>query len=261
MRSTYKAGVSILLAACLLAGSTHAQEEQADDSQKARLLKFAANNSTFDSAVETLGRDLYRRQIESCTSIDQAVRQLPTPYGALEFRADINGQFPPPTSGLWAEHVKILGCGRVYQMNMLAVARPGKQPMLLALLPGETLSDPSAQRNAERIGAITVKKADDTCSDEARVGNTKLIGFKQSDGSLGKTDVQQGWFEEWTYRFCQKDVPVQMAFMPNDKGGFDIKARVAASGTQPAVPAPKPDAAAVAAPAETGAASPAAPAQ
>jgi len=74
--------------------------------------------------------------------------------------------------------------------------------------------------------------------------NTAVLGYKQSNDTIGKTDAHLSWFEELTYRFCQKDVAVQMAFLPKDDGALDIKARPAdlvipvAPGAKPATAAP-----------------------
>lgn len=246
MRLTYKAGLSLSLIGVLLAGmlgGAHAQDSTGEDrltASKRNLMVFAANNARFDQRVESEARILFRRQFPECTNVDQLVRQLPVPYGILVFQENKDNTFPPPRTGLWAEHVKMRGCNKIWQINMLAVARnDATQPMLLALLPGDTLADPSAQRGAERIGATAIRKSDASCSDDARARNTRMLGFKQADGSVGKTDVKEGWFEEWTYDFCQKQVPAQLAFIPDGSGGYDIKARMIGAAA-PVAPAQKP---------------------
>lgn len=213
---------------CLWAGYGHAQDTTAE--QKAELLKFAANNNAFDDRVEAMGRELFRRQKLNCGPVDQALRQLPTPYGSITFPADPKGTFPAPLSGLWIEHVKIRACDKVLQTNMLVVARKNDEPLIFALLPGDTLSDPSAQGEAERVGAMTIKKADESCLEDAKAFYTRQLGFRQASGGTGKKDQGLGWFEEWTYTACEKVVPVQMVFLPKPAGGYEIKARMTAEG-------------------------------
>lgn len=224
-----------------------AQSESGADSTT-RLMQFAANNAEFDATVEARATELFKTQITACAVPEKAVRQLPSIYGEVYFPADPKGEFPYPERGVWAEHVKVKGCGRIWTVNMLAVARDTeegqKPPMLLALMPGDTLGDPAVQRSAERIGATAVKKADaETCADDPYATYTKILGFLQDDGTLGKTDAGKGWFEEWTYRFCQRDIPVQMAYTANGKGGYDIKARIVPT-SMPNVPTQKPTTAA-----------------
>lgn len=237
MRTTYKA-LTLIAFLSLWTISSHAQEIQGDTAPNKALLQFAANNAAFDARVEDTGKTLYRRQISACTTMDRAVRQLPTPYSTLSFPNQPN--FPAPNKGIWAEHVKVLGCGRLWQINMLAVGRDNDQPMLMALLPGETLSDPGSQRSTERMGATAIKKADSSCADDPKASYTRMLGYKQLDNTIRKTDAGEGWFEEWTYRFCQKAVAVQMAFVPDGSGGFEIKARVAGA-PGPQTPQTKPD--------------------
>lgn len=245
MRSTYKAltlSISLLTALAALPA-------QANDA----LMRFAANNEAFDQRVTDAAKDFFRRQIEICRETpDRAVRQLPTGYGNITFPPAANS-FPAPTSGLWAEHVKLRACNKIWQINILAIGQNNTNPLLLNLLPGDTNADPASQRSAERIGAAAIKKADqDSCADNPTAMNTHTLGYKQADGTVGKTDAQQGWFEQWDYKFCQKTVPVQLAFTPDGSGGYDIKARLASPSTTPQ-PAAKP----VTVPAPAAAASPA----
>lgn len=212
-----------------------------DAGENQLLLKFAANNQAFDKNVNAQAKSLFLRQFPGCTAVTQIVRQLPDAYGTIVFPpATAKEKFPAPISGLWAEHVKIRACNKVYQVNLLATGQTDGTVVLLALLPGETRADPAIQRDAERIGAISITKADATCSDAPVASNTKFLSYRGADGNLSSTDVQQGWFEEWTYRFCQKDVPAQLAFLPNAEGGFDVKARPVGIAT-PQVPVSKPD--------------------
>ncbi len=124
---------------------------------------------------------------------------------------------------------------------MLTVAKAGAAPILLGLLPGDTLTDPATQSTAERTGAREIKKADaQTCAADAKARYTTFLGYRQANGTLSKTDARLGWFEEWTYNFCQKTIPVQMAFIPNTKGGIDVKARIVPA-VAAAIPAAKPE--------------------
>gem|GEM_PF-2560801 len=242
MRMTYKARLSIVLAACLLAWPAMAQDSE--NEQNTRLMQFAANNEAFDGRVEETARDLFKRMIPDCAAIEQTVRQLPTRFGRMTFpKATVENRFPTPVYGVWAEHVKIKACNKIWAINMLGVSRTKGEPLLLALLPGDTLADPAAQHDAERVGSITIKKADsESCADDPHPSYTRMLGYKQADGTVGKMNAMQGWFEEWDYRFCQKTVPVQMAFLPNAKGTYDIKARVVPQ-TTPKTPEVKPVAA------------------
>jgi hypothetical protein len=245
MRRTYKAtpcnALFVLIAwlGLSLAAPVHAQDTA--EANKRQLLQFAANNDAFDRAVTENAKALYRKQVEGCQAVDQAVRQLPTPYGTISFPPPSTLKFPYPDNGLWAEHVKIRGCGKVWQINMLAVAQKNdKAPLLLALLPGDTLSDPGSQGSAIRMSATAIRKADATCADDAKPDYTRVLGYKQADGTLGKADAGNGWFEEWQFKFCGKTLPVQIAFIPDGAGGYNIKTRIvgdAASAAPPAKPA------------------------
>jgi catechol 2,3-dioxygenase-like lactoylglutathione lyase family enzyme len=238
MRKTYNAVFILLL--FLLALPSFAQDEDPVVANKRQLMQFAANNDAFDKVITDMARVLYRRQVAECGDIDQAVRQLPTPYGALSFPANAARKFAAPDSGLWVEHVKIRGCARIWQINILAVGQKDlQQPLLLALLPGETLSDPGAQGNAIHMAAVAIRHADATCADDAKAYYTRMLGFKQPDGTMGKADDGQGWFEEWLFKFCGKTVPAQVAFIPDGAGGFDIKTRIVGE-TPVATPVSKP---------------------
>jgi hypothetical protein len=242
MRLTYKALLWVILLA-FLAAPVFAQVDtgkEEEDADKRALMEFAANDLAFDKTVEAAARDLFVEQAENCKreNIEQSVRQLPTPYGRLMFPPTKKGVFAAPWKGLWAEHVKMRACGRVWQTNMLAVARANDNPLLLALLPGDTIADPASQRTADRIAATALRKSDAGCADDPKVLYTRIIGFKQADGSIGPANADLGWFEEWDYRFCQKRPQVQMAFVLNAAGSYDIKARLAAPAA--ATPAPKP---------------------
>jgi hypothetical protein len=237
MRTTYKA--LLLLIVWLAPAWAVLAQDMDKDSPEYKLMRFAANNEDFDRRVETAAKEMFRNQI-NCGATEQTLRQLPTLYGKLAFDGPRDG-FAAPTYGLWAEHVKVRACGKLWQINMLAVAQRNANPLLLGMLPGETFSDPGAQRDAERIGATSIRKSDDTCADEARAFYTRFLGYKQADGTLGKTNQNQGWFEEWDFKFCQKIVPIQMAFVPNTAGGFDIKTRLV-NAANPQTPASKPPA-------------------
>lgn len=244
MRLTYKAGLLTLamtLAMTLAVQPLAHAQEDTETNSTTRLMQFAANNADFDKTVEAQAQTLFAKQIPSCAKPEKAVRQLPRSYGNLQFPPDPKGLFPYPAHGVWSEHVKIKGCNAIWSINMLAVGKEGgKAPLLLALMPGDTLADPAVQKTTERIGATAIKKADaDTCADDPYATYSKIIGYLQAGGQLAKTDAGNGWFEEWTYKFCQKDIPVQVAFTPNGSGGYDIKARVVPAA-MPKVPAQKP---------------------
>lgn len=240
MRMSYKAGVLFFAAALFVAAPPARAEGAEDTEQTTRLMQFAANNSDFDKIVEDAAERNFKLQISDCAAPEKAVRQLPVQYGKIEFPYENANTFPPPVGGIWAEHVKVRGCGKVWDINMLAVAMPNKTPRLLALLPGNTQADPSVQRAAEKIAAVTIKKTtENVCADTPKSSYTKVIGYKQADGTVGSKNANAGWFEEWTFRYCQKTVPVQMAFIPNETGSYDIKARIVPSA-QPKVPESKP---------------------
>jgi hypothetical protein len=165
---------------------------------------------------------------------------MPTPYGTLQFPVSETNKFPAPEHGLWAEHVKLHACNRVWQVNMLAIAQKQANPLIFAMLPGETLAEPSAQQEAERVGNMSIRKTDESCASEARAFYTRFLGYRQADGTPGKANVQLGWFEEWQFKFCQKDILAQMAFLPRPGGGgYEIKTRLN-NAANPGTPAAKP---------------------
>lgn len=243
MKATCKRAVlNLVLTALLAALPAHAraQERETPKDQETRLMLFAANNGDFDAAVMQKAKTLFATQIDDCKTPGRPVRQLPTAYGELSFPPAPEGKYPYPTRGTWAEHVKTQGCGQVWTINMLAVARDGAAPLLLALLPGDTRNDPATQSGTEKIGASAIKKADaESCAADAVARYTRFLGYKHGTSAPNGTDGNEGWFEEWTYRFCQQTLPVQMAFLPNAKGSYDIKARVVPA-TAPDAPATKP---------------------
>jgi len=121
----------------------------------------------------------------------------------------------------------VQACGKVQQVNMLAVARGSGYPVLLTTLPGTTYSDPSSQNDTEALVVNYLRKYDPKCVAPPVFLNTYLAGFIQEDGKLGKTDVKKGWFEQWTYRFCNNIYPAQIAYLPNSSASYDIKVRIA----------------------------------
>jgi hypothetical protein len=211
-----------------------------DAAQTQRLLQFAANNDDFDRIVSAQARDVFARQFPGCTPVLQVVRQLPQALSDLSFPAGTpQNLYPAPTGGLWIEHVKIRACDRVRQVNLLAIGQNTKKVLMLALIPGDTHADPAIQREAERVAAAVITKADATCVQTPVAKNTRFLGFRGADGSLHATDTDTGWFEEWDYRFCDRDVATQVAFIPGSNGALSIKARLP-DAVVPQAPAPKP---------------------
>ncbi|HEY8964420.1 MAG TPA: hypothetical protein VIN59_08180, partial [Alphaproteobacteria bacterium] len=164
----------ILMALIFLSSALPAMAQEAP--QNKALMQFAANNLSFDKAVDTKAKSIFMRQFPGCAQVLQIVRQLPLALGELTFPAgNADEKFPAPTTGLWTEHVKIRGCDKVRQVNLLASGQQDGTVVLLALLPGETRADPAIQRDAERIGATSITKADATCSDAPNVLNTRFL--------------------------------------------------------------------------------------
>lgn len=201
------------------------------------LLQFAANNTEFHKHIEAKAKKTYTLTQIGCPQITQAARQLPKSLGSLTIADSIvNPQnpsqliFPAPTAGIWSEHVKIVACQKIYQINFLAIGRnePGAAPLLLTTLPGSTITEPALQTQAIRIGGNTISRADNnSCSDTPSAANTRFIGFMASDRkSISPTDTQNGWFEEWDYHFCNETKTVQIAFLPSKDGAIDINARL-----------------------------------
>ncbi len=215
------------------------QEDEAR--QTSYLMQFAANNAVFDQKVERTAQDLFKLQISECPTPEKAVRQLPTRYGRIDFPPTTqDNRFPYPQYGVWQEHVKIRACDKLWTINMLAIARDGQDPLLLATLPGETLADPSAMHDTVRMGEVNIKKAASfPCQNPPQIAYTRMLGYRQPDGKLGGTNTGKGWFEEWEYHYCGNIVPLQILFTPNDKGSVDIKTRVVPSA-MPKVPVQKP---------------------
>lgn len=209
--------------------------------QPVPLLEFAANNEAFDAQVLTQAKTHFRQLVPACNSIEQAVRQLPVTFGDVTFQG---GAAPnaAPVTGIWKEIVKMRACGRLFTINQLAVAQSTGDPLLLALVAGDTRLDPNRQRQAERIARTEALKTDTACAESPRIPNTRLIGYKQADNTIGPQETNLGWYEEWHFTVCAQQPVVQLAIMPSANGLLSITARLspASTNTPKATPPQKP---------------------
>lgn len=209
---------------------TKAQESQDDDMKPGvaspALLRFMANSQTFDDTVTEYAKKTFLQLNRGCQQVDKASRQLPYQYNAPVFAAPEPFDFAPPTSGQWLEHYTVTGCGKTMQINLLAVARNGTYPEVLATLPGTTRSDPSAQRDTEAVAALTLRKAIQACMAEPTLLSADLLGYLDQNNQIQKKDAGRGWFEMWHFWYCDNPADVQVAFLPTAAGGYEIRARV-----------------------------------
>lgn len=195
------------------------------------LLMYVAQNGGYDTLIQ----DLVDRQMTlirpKCEKPDRVVRQLPEPYYAIAFPADMKREGAPdhPISGQWKEVLKIQACGKVITMNFLVAAASMGMPMSLPLLNGDSLIDPIYQNNAEeKIATALNLKHPEHCEQggEMLVQDTRVLGYIQSDRTLGKNDDDRGWFEEWDVWNCREFVKARVAMIVTDLGTFDIRVQL-----------------------------------
>lgn len=123
------------------------------------------------------------------------------------------------TGGAWAERVEATGCGPVRALNVLTVVRPDGPPQIVAMMPGDTHTDPNMQKNAlEYAQAVAVRAAPPGCKQLAFV-DTRFDGYS----GLPNPEVHDGrearpWREIWTLTACGSLYDVHLVFTPNARG-------------------------------------------
>jgi hypothetical protein len=132
-----------------------------------------------------------------------------------------------PTGGQWIEHIRQNGCAVPRQLNILAVALPGKEPKLFGMNSGTTIADPFLQDKAQPIVNETVKAAELECKvvEEAVIADTLLEGYiDQTGSSLVRENMNNGWQERWITSTCGQRVDVRVQFIPSKKEDYLIRA-------------------------------------
>jgi hypothetical protein len=124
-----------------------------------------------------------------------------------------------PASGAWSEKISVTGCGALRMLNVLTIAHPEGDPVHIAMMPGDTRTDPLMQKTALQYAqAVAVRAAPRNCKEQAFV-DTKFEGFT----GLPNPEVRDGrdgraWEETWTVSACGTLYDIHLLFAPNANG-------------------------------------------
>jgi hypothetical protein len=166
--------------------------------------------------------DTARRHSEnvpnSCKSMSFALAAQVTIYAPVRIEGG------KPVEGAWAEPVMGTGCGKSIRFTALTIVAPGKAPVTLSLIPGDTRADPVLQRDSVKDVLDHVAAATGGCK-ELVVTDTR---FDDWEGPAEKPAAHgretRPWREVWTVWACGKLVEVPIHFTPNGAGTlYEVK--------------------------------------
>jgi len=131
-------------------------------------------------------------------------------------------------SGRWKDRVKVDRCGAEIIHNVLVDIRPGSDPMIGLLLPGDTGATPEMQERGDVVKkAIEAALNGASCTDPSTliIKDThpdKVLAAIAADPSGRMTSGK--WNEIWNFRACGKPSNVSVEFSVGPKGiTFDAK--------------------------------------
>lgn len=210
-------GMAVFVA--LISGFLHTAEAQlrlrTDNDWRAQFRSYLASRDYVDS-LGVLIRDVENRIAPDCTpDLSGAKRQGLWVRKRILF--DDGGQHP--TAGQWQDRIAINRCGARILHNFLVTALPGKSPAFKVLLPGNSRADARLQLDARSavlaIASAQVKSFGCEAPD-FKIISAEFDRFLGDTGSAGLND--RVWREIWTTRVCGRHVPVEVKFVPNEKG-------------------------------------------
>jgi hypothetical protein len=120
-----------------------------------------------------------------------------------------------PASGLWRHSFPVTGCGNDTTVNLYFLALPGQRLNVLIGVPGATITDLVAQREAKKFAIMAARATAKTCP-TFDVTNTRFDGFAAAEP--GAPGGVHSWRETWSLAGCGRryDVPIQ--FLPSKTG-------------------------------------------
>jgi hypothetical protein len=129
-----------------------------------------------------------------------------------------------PASGFWRHSFPVSGCGNDTTVNLYFLALPGQRINVLIGVPGATITDLVAQREAKKFAVKAARAASKSCA-AFDVTNTRFDGFGAAPP--GAPGGGHAWRETWSLAGCGQryDVPIQ--FLPG-KTGMQIAVPAAA---------------------------------
>jgi hypothetical protein len=139
--------------------------------------------------------------------------------GEVNVLAPVRFNNGKPISGAWSEKIATTGCGALRTLNVLTVAHAEGDPVHIAMMPGDTHTDPLMQKTALQYAqAVAVRAAPRGCKEQAFVdtqfdGYTGLPNPEVRDGRDGRA-----WEETWTVSACGTLYDIHLLFTPNANG-------------------------------------------
>ena len=124
-----------------------------------------------------------------------------------------------PYLGAWSEKIAASGCGPLQTLNVLTVARAEGPQSHVAMMPGDTHTDPLMQKTALQYAqAVAIRAAPRSCKEQAFIdtrfdGYTGLPNAEVRDGRDGRA-----WEETWTVSACGTLYDIHLLFTPNATG-------------------------------------------
>ena len=195
----------------------------ADNASVNRLLEYASSPEYFSSIGDVV------KGGEDDIAPDCKPHQLAGRVGLVVLAIPAFSAEGKLLSGRWKDRVKVDRCGKEIIHNVLVDVRPGQNPMIGLLLPGDTGATPEMQERGEVVKkAIDAAMTGASCTDSS----TLIISDTQPDKVLSAVAVDKSghitsgrWSEIWSFRACGKATPVSVEFNVTPKGvTFDAKA-------------------------------------
>ncbi len=168
----------------------------------------------YQAAIIAIGKG----QLEHVPGGCPGAQFQPTGQAAVLSPVRFNNEGKPIT-GAWMEKIATTGCGPVRAVNVLSVAHPNGETMNIAMMPGDTHTDPLMQKNALQYAqAVAVRAAARGCKEQAFIdttfdGYTGLPNPEIRDGRDGRA-----WEETWTVSACGTLYDIHLLFTPNANG-------------------------------------------
>jgi len=133
-----------------------------------------------------------------------------------------------PKYGQWIERFQTNACGHQVDINILANAyNINDLPATFPLLNGETKVSIIEQPRAISSVKTAANKSIKNCFSSPLIINTHFLGYRNpKDGILSDTDKNNGSFERWIIKACDKDHAVDIAILPDAQNQFKYIARI-----------------------------------
>jgi len=158
----------------------------------------------FSNILETRAENM--RQRVPC---DTKVVDIKSTGYKIVKEVNFSKQETHPVDGVWFEFVDMNVCGDKMQTKYMVEAQNAKEPRLRLMLPGNSIADPTLQRDAVMYAQIAVSQSESAkgCRN-LRVKDTKFIAM-QGKGA---------WQELWTVDACNNAIVTVVTFISTEKG-------------------------------------------